>query len=193
MNLIDVSAVIAELNSGSDDRAEAAALQLSSGGSQSLPVIQELLNHASPEVRWWAVRALAEIESPGSAVMLIDSLADPDTTVRQCAALALRGRPDSNAVSPLVQALSARDQLLARLAADALIAIGADAVPALIRVMGDGSQPARIQAVRALAEIGDTRAVPVLFAALDEDSALIEHWAGLGLQNMGVNMVFFNP
>jgi HEAT repeat protein len=57
-----------------------------------------------------------------------------------------------------------------------------------------GDYPAaRIQAARALALIGDTRAIPELFNALDGDSALLEYWAGEGLEKMGVGMVFFTP
>ena len=76
---------------------------------------------------------------------------------------------------------------------DALIAFGEDAVPALIEVVEKNHQPARLEAARALSAIGDTRAIPVLIKILDEDSALMEHWAGQGLEKMGVGMVFFNP
>jgi phycocyanobilin lyase beta subunit len=93
----------------------------------------------------------------------------------------------------LIQALSASDRLLARLAGDALIAIGEDAVPALIEVIENNPQPARLEAVRALSAIGDTRAIPILIKVLDQDSAIMEHWAGQGLEKMGVGMVFFKP
>jgi HEAT repeat protein len=57
----------------------------------------------------------------------------------------------------------------------------------------DGSKFSRIEAARALALIGDTRAVPALFKALDEESAVMEHWAGEGLERMGIGMVFYSP
>ena len=44
-----------------------------------------------------------------------------------------------------------------------------------------------------LAKIGDERAIPVLFEALDDSSALIEYWASEGLEKMGVGMVFYKP
>jgi HEAT repeat protein len=47
--------------------------------------------------------------------------------------------------------------------------------------------------VRALARIGDQRAIPALFRALDDESALIEYWATKGLEDMGVGMIFFEP
>jgi HEAT repeat protein len=79
------------------------------------------------------------------------------------------------------------------LAGDALVAIGSPAVPALLEVLQAGVHPARLEAVRALARIGDERAIPALFTALDDSSALIEYWANEGLERMGVGMVFYRP
>jgi HEAT repeat protein len=59
--------------------------------------------------------------------------------------------------------------------------------------MQKGEHVARLEAVRALAKIGDERAIPALFDALDNDSALIEYWASEGLEKMGVGMVFYKP
>jgi HEAT repeat protein len=92
----------------------------------------------------------------------------------------------------LVWALDDPDPLARRLAGEALEAVGSEAVPALLEVMGDGSHVARLEAARALANIGDARAIPALFEALD-DSALMEYWASEGLERMGVGMIFFNP
>ncbi|MFC1923374.1 HEAT repeat domain-containing protein, partial [Chloroflexota bacterium] len=110
-----------------------------------------------------------------------------------CAALALRYQADPDAIPTLIHRLSLPDRLMARLAADALIATGDESVPALLEVMENKSQPARLEAARALGEIGDPRAIPALFKALDDDSAILEHWAGEGLEKMGIGMVFFNP
>ena len=52
---------------------------------------------------------------------------------------------------------------------------------------------ARLEAVRALSKIGDQRSIPALFECLDDSSALIEYWAGEGLEKMGVGMVFYKP
>ena len=117
----------------------------------------------------------------------------PNATRRQCAAVGVRLRPDAGAVLPLVALLEDSDHLCAELAANALVEIGAPAVTALIDVLSGGSRPARLQAARALAQIGDQRAIPALFAVLDEDSALLEYWAAEGLERMGVGMAFFSP
>jgi HEAT repeat protein len=120
-------------------------------------------------------------------------LKDSDISVCQCAALALQRRPDSQAIPALIQSLKSPDQLLARIAGDALVAAGGDAVSALLEVMQTFPHHARLEAARALGLIGDTRAIPELFKALDGESALLEHWAGEGLEKMGVGMVFYTP
>ena len=70
---------------------------------------------------------------------------------------------------------------------------GAAAVPALLDLLETGLQAVRLETARTLAMIGDTRAIPALFNALDEDSALMEYWANEGLERMGVGMAFFKP
>ena len=187
------ASLLKELTGGVDERAEAAARALARYGLEVLPALQELLHRPDPDLRWWATRALAEIDDPQVVSLLLESLQDPDALIRQCAALALRQQPSFQAVPGLAQALSDADRLLARLAADALITTGEGAVPALLEIMRHGPQAARLEAVRALAGIGDPRAIPALFDALDEDSALMEYWAGEGLERMGVGMTFFMP
>jgi HEAT repeat protein len=184
---------LAEFNSGSEQRADAAALRLAHSSSEQLPVYQALLTHPSNDVRWWTVRALAESKDIRALKLLVQAIKDPDTTVSQCAALALRQQPDPDAIPALVEMLKSPDALLARLAGDALIATGEAAIPALEEVMSSGSQAQRIQAVRALALIGDQRSIPLLFKALEDPSAWIEYWANEGLERMGVGMTFFNP
>jgi HEAT repeat protein len=193
MTIPDQAPLLNHLTSGDDQIAEAAALALADLGPQILPALLDLLHSPNPEARWWATRTLAELDSPQVPPLLIESLQDEDLAVRQCAALALSYRPQDTAVAHLIAVLDDPDHLLARLAADALAATGPAAVPALLEVMQTGQQAARLEAVRALALIGDTRAIPALFAALDEGSALIEYWADEGLQRMGVGMTFFQP
>lgn len=193
MNGVDVPAITAVFANGSDNRAEETARELAASGSQNLAVFSKLLLDQRVDVRWWAVRSLAEINSSEVTPLLLQSLQDTDISVRQCAALALQRRPDSQAIPALIQSLKSPDQLLARIAGDALIAAGGDGVPALLEVMQTFPHHARLEAVRALGLIGDTRAIPELFKALDGESALLEHWAGQGLEMMGVGMVFYTP
>ena len=191
--MVTLEDLFEELTSGEDQVAEAAAQKIRASGSTALPRLKDLLHAQEPNVRWWAVRTLAQFENPGVAELLQSALQDPDLSVRQCAALALRHQPATKPIPDLISLLGDEDPLLARLAGDALIANGESAVPALLEVMEKGPQAARLGAVRALALIGDERSIPALFDALDSPSAIVEYWADQGLERMGVGMVFYKP
>jgi HEAT repeat protein len=182
-----------ELSCGEDERAEAALTRLSTWGSDAVEVLQERLYNSEPDVRWWAVRGLAQVQDERVPALLVKALADADKSVRWCAGLALRGHPSEKAAPALIQLLSDEDALTRRLAGDALAAIGSPVVMQLLEVMQMGKHLARLEAVRALAKIGDERSIPLLFTALDDSSALIEYWANEGLEKMGVGMVFYKP
>ena len=195
----DEQGLLAELTSD-DERAEFAASELirlsrtsNSGVPWFLPALMEMVSAPESEKRWWAVRIFAEISQPEVILLLLRALYDEESGVRYCAALALSRQANSQAVPALVAALGEQDRLLARLAGDALIAIGTEAVPALLEVMHNGLQAARLEAVRVLTKVGDQRSIPVLFEALDDDSVYIGYWANEGLERMGVGMTFFLP
>jgi HEAT repeat protein len=189
----DLQSILGSLTSGDDQRAEAAIKEIAALGSDAVPLLRRLLSSSEPDSRWWAVRALAEIPSPETPSLLLEALNDPDISVSQCAALALRRQPIPQAIPDLIATLDHPDRLLAHLAADALIAQGEAAVPDLLDALENGPPPVRLEAVRALALIEDQRAIPALFKILDEDSALLEYWAETGLDRMGVGMIFFKP
>lgn len=124
---------------------------------------------------------------------LIDALHDRHPTVRQAAALALRLRPLADAIPALITCLADEDRLLARLAGDALAACGSAATGALQQAAGDPEPAVRIGAVRALALNDDPGASAALYAALDDASGMVEHWATEGLERRGLGMVYFAP
>jgi HEAT repeat protein len=74
-----------------------------------------------------------------------------------------------------------------------LINIGKPAVPSLIEKVKSAPQSARILALRALVEIRDPRAIPVMMQVMEEDSALLQHWAKEGLEKLGLDMVYMKP
>ena len=189
----DLKYLITNLTSGNDEVAEKSVAQLVALGESTLPAMFDLLDAADPDQRWWALRALAEIPHPEVPTRLRDALHDPDTAVRQCAALGLSGQPSAEAIPDLVVLLGDHDRLLARLAGDALISNGSEALSALVTTLESGSQPAKIEATRALALIGDKNAIPALFRAWQDGSTLVQHWAEIGFDRMGVGMQFFAP
>jgi HEAT repeat protein len=190
MSLLDE--LLADLTSGDETHAENAVPGLVELGEEAFPALRDLLNSADADQRWWALRTLAQ--SPQSRTeWLLPSLNDSAPEVRQAAALGLCSHPDETGIRPLIRVLSDGDSMVSDLARNALVAIGEPAVPALIDVLKEASQRARINALRALAEIVDYSTIPTLMAALEEDSAMMQHWAEEGLERLGLNMVYIKP
>jgi len=183
----------AELASGDDRRAERASEALARLGPRSLPRLLQLLESDTADLRWWAVRCLAGIHEARADRALVEALGDPHLAVRQAAALALRQRPLADAIPPLLALLGWDDALLSRLAGDALAACGAAATAALSLAAKDPAPAIRIGAVRALAMNDDPGAIPALYAALEDTSAMVEYWASEGLERRGLGMVYFQP
>lgn len=191
--MAELETLVEQLISGDDQKAEQAALALAELGEQALPTLLELADSPDCDHRWWALRSLALIPAPQAKAALIHALGDSDINVRQCAALGIRHQPTFEAVPALLEALASQDKLLARLAADALTAIGHQAVPDLILTVKNGNPTARLEAVRALALIGDPRAIPILYNVLSEESTFMEYWATEGLDRMGIGIIYVKP
>lgn len=191
--MTDLQFMLDELSSGDDARAEAVVPELVRLGEASIGPLISLLDSTLPEQRWWATRALAAFSHPEAWAELHRALSDPAPSVRQCAALGLRQHPSPSGISALINALHDHDRLVARLSADALAAIGPLAIPALEIIMRATDPTIRIEATRALAAIEDPQAIHVLFAALNDPSQIVVHWAEQGLERLGIGMTFFKP
>ena len=188
-----LSDLIAELNSGDDARAEAAALRFSQHGQAGLEAILQLHQSNDSDQRWWAIRALAPFQEDRAHRALVHSLNDPDQAVRYCAALALRESRPRTAIHPLIAALDSDDALFARLAADALAEIGPSALDPLAEAYRSSSAAVRLEAIRALSRMREPGAIPTLFQALEDPSPWVRYWAEEGLDQLGVGMRFFQP
>ena len=193
-----LESLLEDLTSGDEARAEAAVTPLLDVGEEAIPALLELTRSPDADSRWWGLRVLA-VSPAVQTEWLVPFLNDPAPEVRQCAALGLAGKPDESAVETLVRALNDEDSMVATLAANALVKTGSPAVPSLIEtvkrppVEGMGSQSQRIHALRALAEIRDHRAIPVMMQVMQEDSALLQHWAQEGLERLGLDMIYIKP
>ena len=184
--------MLQDLSSGDDARAESAASTLIQLGDEAIPPLLELTKSTKVDTRWWALRVLAQ--SPRTRTeWLLPFLSDPAPEVRQCAVLGLCVNPDETAIEPLVRALSDVDSLVSNLAVKALVKIGKAAVPSLIETVKGGSQSARVLGLRALVEIRDHRAIPIMMQVMEEGSALLQHWAKEGLERLGLDMVYIKP
>jgi len=181
-----------ELTSGDDARAENAIPALVELGSAVMPFLLDLTHAEDVDSRWWAVRALAAFPE-AQPVDLIPLLGDSSPEVRASAALALCNHPHESAVGALIQSLSDGDSLTAGLAANALTLIGGASVPSLLEIMNHAPTSVRILALRALSEIRDHRAIPVMMKCLGGDSAVLQYWAQEGLTRLGLDMVYVKP
>lgn len=187
----DLQALLQDLSSGDDDRAEPAALALGKLGDEALPALRALL--ASPDVdcRWWATRTIGQSESAAAVAALIDACRDADADVRACASYALGtfGERAGEAVPALVDRLADASVYVGQMAADALARIGPAATPLLIAALKEGAPPVRGRAARALAQLTDKSSIPALIASLEDESPIVEYYADLALHKMGVGTI----
>ncbi|HEV8129559.1 MAG TPA: hypothetical protein VGQ14_07870, partial [Candidatus Eisenbacteria bacterium] len=109
-----------------------------------------------------AARALGAMPGSTARARLHQLLDDPDIEVKRAALLSAARRPSALLVEPILPLLFVPE--LATEARAALATCGDAAVPALARVLEEGEQSARAQALaaRTLAEIGSPRAVSSL-------------------------------
>ncbi len=182
--------LLEELTSGDETRAENAASQLAQWGGSALPALEALLESSDADHRWWAVRTLAQM-SEVDENCFIKAMNDVSSEVRQAAALALAAHPVEEAAPVLVRAMNDDDAMVQMLAANALSGIGKSVVPMLIDEFPQASPSVKIHMIRVLSELRDPRAIPVMMKALDDDSAILHHWCEIGLQGLGLDMVYF--
>jgi len=182
-----------DLLSGDEARAEKAVPELIGLGADALPALQELSRSSDVDSRWWAIRTLSQSPLSPTEWLIPFLLNDSAPEVRQCAALGLGIKASESAINPLVQALSDTNPMVGNLALNSLVKIGKASVPALIDSVKTDSQSARIYALRALAELRDHRAIPVMMQVMEEDSVLLQHWAKEGLERLGLDMVYIKP
>lgn len=185
--------LLEDLTSGDEECAENAVAPLTELGEQSIPSLLDLTRSSDVDFRWWAIRALAQSPLCRTEWLVPFLENDPAPEVRQCAALGLAVKADESAVGALVHALSDADSMVGNLAMTALVRIGSAAVPSLIDKVKKGRQSARIFALRALAEIKDHRAIPIMMKVMSEDSSLLQHWAQEGLERLGLDMIYIKP
>lgn len=188
----ELSSLLADLLSGDESRAELAVPGLAALGLEALPPLLEAGRSEEADHRWWAVRTLAEL-SDAAAEHLLPFLRDPSPEVRQAAALGLGAHPSEAAIPELVRSLYDPDPMVGGLAGNALTRVGSASVPALIDVLAEAPQGIRILALRALVELEDHRAIPAMMKIIQDDSAVLGHWAQEGLERLGLNMVYIKP
>lgn len=186
-------ALLTELLCGHDDRAEQAAQAIGALGGAAFDLIQPLCTDARADHRWWAARTLSQLRTESAAQALIGMLADVDSDVRACAAFALGESQIEQAIEPLAQLLADSSVFVSAMASDALARIGRLSVPILIDRLRKGTGLERVRAAKALLAVLDSRSIPALIAALDDDSPVVQHYASEALTRLGVGTVLIKP
>jgi HEAT repeat protein len=186
-----LSDLIQDLTSGTEEQAEMVIDELTQWGESAIDSLLDLLGSTEADHRWWAARSLAAFSEDRAVDGLIEALSDPAGAVRQCAALSLRLNPSPQAIPALCGLLDDKDRFLARLAGDALTAIGVAAIPSLADAMGSERPQIRIEAARSLARMKREETIPILFKGVDDPSSMVRHWVEEGLTELKIGMVFF--
>lgn len=185
--------LVEDLISGDDDRAEQAALHISSYGEAAIHWLRPLQNDPQPDHRWWLARTLSRIRSAASTRILIQLLADANADVRACAVYALGEAHADGAVDHIAELLNDSSVYVSAMAADTLARIGRASVPILIERLKHGTPLEHARSAKALLAILDPSSIPALIAALDDDSPVVEHYASEALTRLGVGTLLVKP
>jgi HEAT repeat protein len=172
----EVPALAAALGDPSARVRAESALARAALGPQALEAVPDLMRarkDASPEVRKNALAALAAngVDARAGVHELCEALNSADVAVRTRAALTLAGLGSEAAPAVPVLVSLLNDPKVGAYAARALAGVGEDAVPALLRLLEDGSALTRKAAVKALGEMGPAAkaAVPALDGVRQSD------------------------
>jgi HEAT repeat protein len=147
--------------------------------------VRWLLQQAEPEARRVAVHQIAKVRGRDAPELLQRALGDDDWRVRkEAAAVAPALERREEVVAALVAALEETVNIgLRNAAVEALVAIGPDAVGAVIEAMPRMDGDARKLAVEVLGGVADSRGVTALTRALADDDANVRVAAAEALGN----------
>jgi len=168
----DVKRWLTQLRSNDVTLRSDAAHQLGKlGDERAVEALVEALSDSDEYVRKSAVTALRRIGGPAAMEGLRRALADRSEQVVLQAVNGLRDMRDREAVEPLVRVLTRRERSLQLAATDALIRIGADAVPPLMEAFKDRALRRRIgnQIWKILVDMGTKSIDPLLQMLTDEN------------------------
>ena len=152
-------------------------------------ILLTAMHDKRPMVRETAAHILGIFGSPAATSELITALRDPVATVRLQAAKALGSVGDPAAVPALVSALRGADEQLGSQIFTSLVSLRHLAVPALLEASSSSSAWMRWNCMRALGEIGDSRALTVLVKGLCDTDHSVAWMAAKGLVHFGKKSV----
>jgi len=142
-----------------------------------------------PAMREGAVHILGLLGDSSAIPLLTAALNDPVPAVRMQAVKALGRIKDPASVPPLLAMLRGADENTGSQIFSALVHLGYYAVPSLVETSTSSSAWLRWHCVRALGEIGDLHAIPVLVQALCDSDHSVAWMAAKGLVHFGKRSV----
>jgi HEAT repeat protein len=153
--------------------------------SEAGDAVRWLLQQAEPEARRVAVQQIAKVRGREAAELLLRALGDEDWRVRKDgAAVAASLEHRDEIVAALVAALEDTVNIgLRNAAVEALVAIGPEAVAAVVDMVGRVDADARKLVVEVLGGIPDARATAALARALSDEDANVRVAAAEALGN----------
>ncbi len=137
-----------------DEAAEAAARELAREHGEALShPLIHWLQAGDPDRRWWAARTLALTGGAEAVNALADVVAGEETDVRVAAIHALGELRAVEAVPALIRALGDGDGMVSSTAADSLARIGEGALPGLATALLEGEERVRVRAAYVLRKL----------------------------------------
>ncbi|MEN6395163.1 MAG: HEAT repeat domain-containing protein, partial [Methanoregula sp.] len=159
-----------------EDVSRRAALALTTIGEPSVEPLIDALSNQNPGIRKEAAAVLGQIGNTKAIPTLIETLADPERSVRidVVKALAALGVP---AIAPLMQVFREGDVRSRTAAMEALWMLGQPATTPLIMVLKDDQSDVRKRAALLLGEIGDQKSVDHLAGLLSDENVSVRREA----------------
>lgn len=154
------------------------------GDADALPLVIQMTDHRSGDMRAIALAALGGFDDPLALEAALKALAREDASDRKAAIWALK-KIGPAAVAPLIEILNGPDASMQTPAGQALFAIGNSAVGPLMEQLDSGSKVARLVAIRVIGERRPAKATAPLVRLLDSPDADIRASAAWALGRLG--------
>jgi HEAT repeat protein len=148
-------------------------------------ILNEAMHDSRPELRATAASLLGIPGHTAAAPALIEALWDPAPMVQRASVRALGYTGSPAAVPALLNLLQHADEHLAGQIFSSLVRLGPVAAPALIENSANNSAWMRWHCIRALGEMHDPRALPVLVRGLSDADHVVAWMSAKGLVPFG--------
>ena len=145
-------------------------------------ILIETLQHSFDDLkRRKAANKLGKIKDIRAVTVLIKALNDKDHFVARSAARALRLNNDKRSIGPLINKFKSGDSNLRMECRDALVGIGIDAIPGILKALTRKDRNTRELAVEALGGIGEKSTIYNLINALEDEESSVRWRAAKAL------------